>query len=447
MSSKRLLGLGVIIALFVALPLFVWGIVTQKFDLRKRAQIVPSTCIPQNNVITVVPSGDSNTCHDIQAAIDAVTGDGYTVRISSGTYDIYSTINVDGKTNLAITGDPQAGSGAVVINSAPGGGWGILVQNSSGSIEWLTMTGGSSNGMLSIINSNNFSVGYASLNSQTSHTVDIQGSSNITVYNTEIQSSAGALEVLSSSYIDIFNNKIHDSNNAISINNSQNIQIIANLIHSNRESGITLSDIANITASHNTITNNGLNGVGFPGVRALGNFSGIISISDNIVAMNNGGGLHFEGSVTNLSGTFERNDIYGNYTNYSGVPDQTGINGNISSDPVLNNASSLYCPAPNSPVIWGDVGNFEYMGYIGPCSTATATPTASPTPTSTATATATATASPIIPGDINGDGQVNIVDLGIIIDHYGEEGQNVSGDLNGDGIVNIVDIGIVIDNY
>ena len=38
-SAKRLLGLGVVLAFAVALPLFIWGILTQRFELRERASI------------------------------------------------------------------------------------------------------------------------------------------------------------------------------------------------------------------------------------------------------------------------------------------------------------------------------------------------------------------------------------------------------------------------
>jgi hypothetical protein len=36
-KTKKLLGLGITIALVVALPLFIWGVTTQQFDIRKRA--------------------------------------------------------------------------------------------------------------------------------------------------------------------------------------------------------------------------------------------------------------------------------------------------------------------------------------------------------------------------------------------------------------------------
>jgi hypothetical protein len=68
-------------------------------------------------------------------------------------------------------------------------------------------------------------------------------------------------------------------------------------------------------------------------------------------------------------------------------------------------------------------------------------------PTGTGDNCATAgTANPA--ADVNSDGRVNIVDIGIIIDNYGKSPPpNLRADVNGDGTVNIVDIGIVIDNY
>lgn len=51
-------------------------------------------------------------------------------------------------------------------------------------------------------------------------------------------------------------------------------------------------------------------------------------------------------------------------------------------------------------------------------------------------------------GDVNSDGRVDIVDIGLVIDNYGRIPiTNPKTDLNTDGKVDIVDIGIVIDNY
>jgi hypothetical protein len=67
-----------------------------------------------------------------------------------------------------------------------------------------------------------------------------------------------------------------------------------------------------------------------------------------------------------------------------------------------------------------------------------------PTPTPLPTAT-TATGKQ---GDINTDGKVDIIDIGIIIDNYGKSPiPNPKADINKDGAVNIIDIGITIDNY
>lgn len=84
---------------------------------------------------------------------------------------------------------------------------------------------------------------------------------------------------------------------------------------------------------------------------------------------------------------------------------------------------------------------------ILPTATATATATSTSTAETTITPSPTSTSSSKI-GDISNDGIVNIVDLGIVIDHYGENTNDYSkGDINNDSLVNIVDVGLIIDNY
>lgn len=90
---------------------------------------------------------------------------------------------------------------------------------------------------------------------------------------------------------------------------------------------------------------------------------------------------------------------------------------------------------------------------IEPTASPTALPTQEPTPLPTDTPTGVPTATPTqgpggTSGDVNDDGVVNIVDIGIIIDNYGlTPPADSRADINGDGVVNVVDIGIVIDNY
>ena len=50
-------------------------------------------------------------------------------------------------------------------------------------------------------------------------------------------------------------------------------------------------------------------------------------------------------------------------------------------------------------------------------------------------------------GDLNGDGIVDVLDLGILRSHFGQSGTNVTGDLNGDGIVDVLDLGILRSHF
>jgi len=50
-----------------------------------------------------------------------------------------------------------------------------------------------------------------------------------------------------------------------------------------------------------------------------------------------------------------------------------------------------------------------------------------------------------IPGDVNGDGEVNIADVNAIIDMILTGNTQPNGDVNGDTEVNIADVNAVID--
>ena len=57
-----------------------------------------------------------------------------------------------------------------------------------------------------------------------------------------------------------------------------------------------------------------------------------------------------------------------------------------------------------------------------------------------------ATPDPGKPGDVNGDGEVNIADVNAVIDSILSQSGNKSADVNGDGEINIADVNAVI-NY
>jgi len=64
------------------------------------------------------------------------------------------------------------------------------------------------------------------------------------------------------------------------------------------------------------------------------------------------------------------------------------------------------------------------------------------------TSTALVVTTTFKPGDVNGDGAVNILDLSILAAHFGQSGQIFStGDLNGDGAVNIFDLSVLAANW
>lgn len=66
---------------------------------------------------------------------------------------------------------------------------------------------------------------------------------------------------------------------------------------------------------------------------------------------------------------------------------------------------------------------------------------------STAVSATTSANSPpaSVPGDCNGDGHVNIIDLSILLSHYGQA--YTAGDFNHDGTVNVFDLSILLSNY
>jgi hypothetical protein len=53
-----------------------------------------------------------------------------------------------------------------------------------------------------------------------------------------------------------------------------------------------------------------------------------------------------------------------------------------------------------------------------------------------------------VPGDLNSDSHVTVIDLSILLSHYGQSGQTLStGDCNGDGSVSVTDLSILLSHY
>ena len=139
-----------------------------------------------------------------------------------------------------------------------------------------------------------------------------------------------------------------------------------------------------------------------------------------------------------------------------------GVTGNVNiltiTGSVLSNAAPgsyqiTYGRPPTLVIAVGEEGDVLQNVSAGtiivtlPTPTPTVTPTPTPTPTNTPTPTPTPTPLPVI-GDVNGDGHVNLTDIGIVVDFYDK---NVSlkpkADINGDGSINLIDIGMIVDRY
>lgn len=85
---------------------------------------------------------------------------------------------------------------------------------------------------------------------------------------------------------------------------------------------------------------------------------------------------------------------------------------------------------------------------VAPTSTPTPTPTTNPThtPTPTPTPTVSGTPSPTgIPGDVNGDGKVNVVDLSLLLSHWGTNYPPAEFDHT--NVVDIVDLSLLLSHW
>lgn len=117
----------------------------------------------------------------------------------------------------------------------------------------------------------------------------------------------------------------------ISFVNSSSPQIINNIITDNHCRAISM---ILPTGNQPLVVNNTI----------YGNQSGIevgafIDPSDQVyrnnILFNNGTGLELSSRSADYAPTWENNLVYGNEFNYVGIPDQTGLRGNISADPLF----------------------------------------------------------------------------------------------------------------
>lgn len=126
---------------------------------------------------------------------------------------------------------------------------------------------------------------------------------------------------------------------AISFINSSSPFIVNNIITDNTGRGainLTVPEGNQPTVVNNTIVNN----VG-AGIRINSHVTQFgILVADNIL-MGNSTGIQIDSLSSAYLPRFEFNDVYGNSVNYFGMTDRTGIDGNISVDPMFSTAFHL----------------------------------------------------------------------------------------------------------
>ncbi len=386
LSAKRLLSLGIVVALFVALPLFVWGILTQRLDIREKAQSVPAPT-PVNNAV------NWNTQYVALSATNFyINIDGNNLFTGNSELIVTSDPGDDNYTSLEATWQENGTEMRLFMyfNLDSFNNWRVTeVRTYDGENpgEWLYYDGFEGNSKGNPLSANNFNL----ISSDNRGFIHFENLSLQPFLPLDLPVSVYGFILEPKPIYNIYMTSTQNTNSGYGVNvvlRNEDYSIVTDQSNISYQWLSSDSDIATVEVE---VTESELFTHG--DIEAFAPGSAIITVS----AIRSG--------ITIASATF---DVF-----------------------VTQGATLIPIPTATATI--------------------TSSPTATPTMTTspTATATVTATASPItITGDVNDDGIVNIVDIEIMIDYYGQTNPAfVAADLNADGIVNIVDIGIVIDNY
>ncbi|ALN60952.1 leupeptin-inactivating enzyme 1 [Lysobacter antibioticus] len=271
----------------------------------------------------------------IQAAINAaVAGD--TVLVSPGSYP--ERLNYDGK---AITVISEGGPAATVIDGGNSGN--VLVFDSgegpAARLEGFTIKNGRAS----------FGAGIDILAASPS----IVGN----IFDTNTQTAGGYGAAIggngSSALIErnIFRNNSCDSQHlsgVITFVNGSSPDIVNNLIVDNpcRAITITLPSGNSPQVSNNTIVGNRT------GIKVSAQVNSTLHLYQNNILAGNAVGFEITNGSAANNPLFKNNLVFNNTSNYVGVTDQTGINGNLSADPLfVAPAAGNYHITAGSPAV------------------------------------------------------------------------------------------------
>lgn len=339
------------------------------------------SCQPVNKVIEVTPIGGAGTCHDIQKAVNAVNGEGYTIMVEAGNYNLtttkynlYQEVNtgllIKDKTNLTISG-AHSGAGAKIILGTIGminGRFGVVWYNSTGTLTNIGISGNNQyyDAAIFSYNSEVEIISNDIRNVLSGNAIEATGSKGKIVSNVLSDVYRALYLIDNTDAFLIENNSMQSGSNqaggsaeAIYLGKTP-ATIRQNLIRGYL-SGISTDNFSKpLVIEHNTIIENG--------IESSSSGGGIVQLPENNATIKNNLIIknYKYGIVAPNSAIISYNDVWSNGQNYYSS-DKTGTNGNISADPLLD---SNYCLKAGSPAIYGDVSKQEYMGHVGPCSPA-----------------------------------------------------------------------------
>jgi len=371
-------------------------------------------CQPINHQIIVGPEDDPFVCHDLQQAIDMTDNlSDYQIIIKPGRYAI-DHFDLFYNKNITIQGDPSSTRNQTVLDLGIEGGG--LWTHSSGLVKNLSIEGNALYNLLVISNSQ----------------VDFENVSIVNFRGSAVRLSSGAIvnmsDVLLSSrqyrgvqvdrqaVLNMDDSKIVNSAVGLSVYGTANIH--DSLIANNASVGLDLDAAERVEVDKVTVVNN-WRGIDISNIESP---SPLVDISRTLIAFNSTG-VQMD-AVSIGSYTFTQNDLFGNETDVIGWDNPVGAVGNISVDPQFGEDD--YCIVPQSPLVYGDANEGEYIGYRV-CGT-------DPTPTP----------SPACRADVNGNGTVEIGDVSGILFYWGQScAANMSAcvaDVNGNGNIEVGDI-------
>jgi hypothetical protein len=155
-------------------------------------------------------------------------------------------------------------------------------------------------------------------------------------------------------------------------------------------------------------------------------------------------------SVPIPAGTTITNVGFNDVAYHSGEPfANTDWTSNVGSTSVSWTSPQTFAQNPNSNALrWGTMYNFWFDANRGPTTANTTLGLFKPhTPQSVTIALRAPAPPPAIPGDLNGDGHVDLTDLALLLADYGCGAPPCPGDTDGDGDTDLADLATLLGNF